>query len=88
MKKVFLTLAVACMIGLASCGNSVDGKIDKLEKLSEKATELTEKANDGDQDAAKELIDVAAEALKISAELSKEELTPEQQERLKELLTK
>ncbi len=85
MKKVFLALGVACMIGLASC-NSTDSKIDKLGKLMDEMTELTQKAQEGDLDAAEELVKVGKEAKAVAEDLSKEDLTDEQKARLAKMM--
>lgn len=88
MKKIFLALGVACLLGLASCGNEVDNKIDKLNSLSEELVELQQKYEDGDEEAGKEMEKIAQEAVVIVTELSQAELTEDQQEALKEILAK
>lgn len=88
MKKIFLALGVACLLGLASCGNEVDNKIDKLNSLYEESVELQKKYEAGDEEAAKELEGIAQEAIVIATELSQAELTDAQQEALKEVLAK
>lgn len=85
MKKIFLTLGVACLLGLASCGNEVDNKIDKLNSLFEEMEELQQKYKSGDEEAGKEMEKIVQEAAVIVTELSQAELTDAQQEALKEI---
>lgn len=85
MKKIFLALGVACLLGLASCGNEVDNKIDKLNSLFEEMEELQQKYKSGDEEAGKEMEKIVQEAAVIVTELSQAELTDAQQEALKEI---
>ncbi len=82
MKKAFLALGVACMIGLASCSESVDSQLDKLEKLYDQVAELSEKVKEGDTDAMKETAEVGAKVKELAEKLEKEDLTDAQKERL------
>ena len=82
MNKLILSLGVALALTLTACGNSVDSKIDKLEKLTTECVELGNKAMTGDQDAAKKLDKKLEEASKIADELQKADLTEEQQKRI------
>lgn len=88
MKKFFFALGVACLLGLASCGNSIENKIDKLNSLYEESVELQKKYEAGDEEAVKEMEKIAQEALVIVTELSEAELTEAQQEALKDVLEK
>lgn len=87
MKKAFLALGVACMIGLASCSESVDSQLDKLEKLYDQAAELSEKVKEGDTDAMKETAEVGAKVKELAEKLEKEDLTDAQKERLAKMST-
>lgn len=87
MKKFFFALGVACLLGLTSCGNEIDDKIDKLNSLYEESVELQKKYEAGDEEAGKELEKVAQEALEIVTELNEADLNDAQKEALEEVFS-
>lgn len=88
MKKAFLALGVACMIGLASCSESVDSQLDKFEKLTEQFTEATKNAMDSSNGPSSEQIKLGNEIKDLTEKLENEKLTEAQQERYTDLKVK
>lgn len=86
MKKIICSLSIALMLGLASCGNAIDSKIDKLADIKEKMEKLQEE-NPFDAETQQKIVELTGEALKITSELAKEQdkMTDAQKERLQEL---
>lgn len=82
MKKVIYSLCLFVAIGLASCGGSVDSKIDKVAQLTKESQEIRSQMANGDDSNSKKLDKITAELGKLSAELNNADLTEEQKERL------
>lgn len=85
MKKIFYSIGLSLMLGLAACGSSIDSKIDKVGELAKEAQEIEAQIAEGDNSNADKLTKISAEMAKIASELSKENLTQEQKERLTKL---
>ena len=75
-------MGLMLMLGLASCGGSVDSKIDKFGELAKEAKEIQAEMIEGDFSNQERLIKITEEMGKLGAEIKKANLTPEQQERL------
>ena len=82
MKKILYSMGLMLMLGLASCGGSVDSKIDKFGELAKEAKEIQAEMIEGDFSNQERLIKITEEMGKLSAEIKKANLTSEQQERL------
>ena len=86
MKKLFYALTLAAVIGITSCSNSVDSKIEKINSMALEQKALTEQLQNGDMDP----IEVGKQQAKLTMEIGKleaelrltEKLSPEQQEDL------
>lgn len=88
MKKLFIAMGMALMLGLASCGgNEIDRKLDQLEDIKEKAEKLkTEDPTDPEVQA--EALKIVGEVMEIANDLknNKDQMTDAQKERLQELM--
>lgn len=82
MKKILFSIGLSLLLGFAACGSSVDSKIDKVAELAKESKEIQAQMANGDNSNVEKLTQIAAEMAKIGSELEKENLTPEQKERL------
>ena len=82
MKKFLISISLPVMLGLASCGGSIDSKIDKVGQLAKEAQEIEAQIANGDNSNVDKLSKISVEMAKIASELEKEDLTEEQKERL------
>lgn len=84
MKTFFISVFAASMLIFTACGNSIDRKIDKLEKISNKIEKLRD---EGKNIKSEEIKELQKEGFDILKELNDEELTQEQKDRVRKIMT-
>ena len=89
MKKNFLVCSFVALF-LTACGNKIDSQLDSLEDSVEEVVELAEKVKDGNLSAIKEIDEIVEETQSLGMDLGelRDEMTPEQKDRLDELCEK